>query len=349
MAIHCWQMIEPGRPLTLEKHEVQALEAGQVLVKVAGCGVCHTDLGFFYGGVKTRHALPLTLGHEISGTVIEAGPGTEKLLGCPVIVPAVLPCGECDACLARKGTICPRQIMPGNDLDGGFASHVVVPARFLCPLNGVSAQDLPDWSVVADAVSTPFQAVRRAQLQPGDFAVFVGVGGVGSFGVQIASDIAIVAALDIDDDRLHQISRYGAAFTLNVRTLEPRAVKTALQDFCRERQMPARSWIIFETSGTRAGQELAFSLLVPDATLMVVGFTMDKVNLRLSNLMALDARAIGTWGCAPELYPEVVQWVKNGKIRLTDFIERHPLSSVNDVLERAHRGEFKHRPVLVPE
>ena len=91
---------------------------------VAGCGICHTDLGFWCEGVPTRKPLPLTLGHEISGTVVEAGEGAQSWLGKTVIIPAVIPCGECAACKDGRGSICPTQIFPGCDVHGGFADHV---------------------------------------------------------------------------------------------------------------------------------------------------------------------------------------------------------------------------------
>ena len=110
------------------------LAADDVLIQVAGCGVCHTDIGFAYDGVPTRHGLPLILGHEISGRVVLAGEQAGEWLGRSVIVPAVIPCGACDACGCGHATICRKQFMPGNDGDGGFATHVRVPARGLCPV-----------------------------------------------------------------------------------------------------------------------------------------------------------------------------------------------------------------------
>ncbi len=134
-----WQMTAVGAPLERVEVELPAPTEGQALVRVAGCGVCHTDLGFYYDGVRTRSPLPLTLGHEISGVVESAGEGAEHLVGKAVVVPAVLPCGECDACKAGHGSICPGQIMPGNDDQGGFASHVVVPARGLAVVDDPAA------------------------------------------------------------------------------------------------------------------------------------------------------------------------------------------------------------------
>ena len=93
MRVTAWTVHAGGTPMVLEERDEQP-GPGEALVEVAGCGVCHTDLGFFYDGVPTRHGFPLTLGHEVSGTVVEAGAGAEDWLGRQVVVPAVTPCGE---------------------------------------------------------------------------------------------------------------------------------------------------------------------------------------------------------------------------------------------------------------
>ena len=84
------------------------------------------------------------------------------------------------------------------------------------------------------------------------------------------------------------------------------------------------------------------------ATLSVVGFTMDKVELRLSNLMAFDARALGNWGCPPEAYPAALDLVLDGKVQIQPFVEMHPLEDINRVFEAVHRREIKRRAVMVP-
>ncbi len=169
MRVVSWVVEQAGHPMVRQERD-EAPGPGEVLVKTAGCGVCHTDLGFFYDGVPTRHPFPLTLGHEISGHVVAAGKGAEDWMGAAVVVPAVIPCGECAACRAGRGQICPKQVFPGNDVHGGFGSHVRVPARGLCPVpNLQSAHDNPNGidlaalSVIADAVSTPYQAIHRAR------------------------------------------------------------------------------------------------------------------------------------------------------------------------------------------
>ena len=113
MKVRSWVVRAPGSPMALEERE-EVPGPGEVVVRVAGCGVCHTDLGFYYDGVPTRHGWPLTLGHEVSGTVVEAGEGAEGWLGRDVVVPAVLPCGICPACLAGKSGVCPVSGVRGS-------------------------------------------------------------------------------------------------------------------------------------------------------------------------------------------------------------------------------------------
>ncbi len=355
-----WEMVEPGRPLRFGSREVPQLSSEEVLIRVAGCGVCHTDLGFLHDGVRTRHALPLILGHEISGHVEDAGREHRSLVGRAVVVPAVLPCGTCALCRSGRPTICRAQIMPGNDCDGGFATRVILPGRFLCAVPGAGEDpDAPlgpggkltlrHLAVVADAVSTAFQAIKRSGLARGGLAVVVGLGGVGGFAAQLAADTgAAVVGLDVDSGRLERAPDLGARLALDPRAVSGKELRAQIAEFARSAGAPETGWTIFECSGTAAGQRTAFGLLGYGATLMVVGFTLEAVELRLSNLMAFDARALGNWGCAPELYPALLDKVLGGKIDVAAHTALRPLSEVAAVLEdvRAHRVDG--RIVLVP-
>jgi 6-hydroxycyclohex-1-ene-1-carbonyl-CoA dehydrogenase len=348
-----WMMTGAGKPIVPMEFEIGPLGPDEVLVEIAGCGVCHTDLGYYYDGVRTKHDLPLALGHEVSGHVIDTGTDALWFTDRAVIIPAVIPCGQCDACQRGKATICPNQKMPGNDIHGGFASHIIVPARGLCVVDehrlAAVGIDLADLSVIADAVTTPYQAVVQAGVTKGDLVIVNGVGGVGGYAVQIAAAFGgIVIAIDVNQEKLAAITGQGAALTLNAKQLTPRDLKAAIQAFAKEHGLRQSEWIIFECSGTRAGQEAAFGLLNHGATLAVVGFTMDKVEVRLSNLMAYHARAIGNWGCPPDLYPAALELVMNGRVKVTPFVEKHSLSEINQVFEAVHAGAIKRRAVLVP-
>lgn len=347
---HRWMMTAVDTPMQRENF-VAAPGAGEVVVAIAGCGVCHTDLSFLDDGVPVRHDLPLILGHEVSGRVVGLGAGaTASLLGRAVVVPAVIPCGGCDPCSNNRGSICRRQVFPGNDVHGGFATHLVVPAHGLCPVDpSVSDDDLRRLSVVADAVSTAYEAVRRSGLAPGDLAVFVGAGGVGSFGVQVArAQGARVLAIDVDPRRLALVAAHGAEWTLDATGLGPADVKARVRALTKGAAVSPAGWKIFETSGTPRGQETAFALLGPGAHLGVVGYHAGDVTVRLSNLMAFDARAEGVWGCPPARYPQVLDLVTSGRVSLAPFVEAFPLDQVNDVLQRLRDKTLERRPVLVP-
>jgi 6-hydroxycyclohex-1-ene-1-carbonyl-CoA dehydrogenase len=240
--------------------------------------------------------------------------------------------------------------MPGNDQDGGFATHVTVPARFLVPIPLVPAgHELFHLAVVADAVTTPYQALLRGKVGEHDSVVVIGVGGVGMFGVQIAAAMgADVLAVDVDEARLAQAKTHGARATVHTKGQEDDAARKAVQEEAKNAGFPRHGWKVFEMSGTAAGQRLAFSLVNHGGTLGVVGFTRDKIELRLSNLMALDADAFGSWGASPRHYPAVIDLIAQGKVQVKPFVTRYRLSEINAVLEMAHHGQLKTRPVLVP-
>lgn len=344
-----WQMRATDKPFERVECDLPQAGDGEVLVKVAGCGVCHTDLSFWHYGVQTKHAMPLTLGHEISGEVIA---GDASWIGKKVIIPAVLPCGDCELCRKGRSNVCRNQKMPGNDFHGGFASHIKVPSRFLCPVpdDVLKKYPLETLSVIADAISTPYQVIKKSELEAGDLAIVIGVGGVGIYGAQIAKIFgAKVVALDISDEKLQIARDNGIDATINIKGMDQKAVKDQLKTIVSDLKAPKVGWKIFEMSGTAAGQELAFSLVTFASTLSVVGFTMDKVNVRLSNLMAFDAKLIGTWGCKPELYPEVVQLITDGKLNLDRFVQTFPLSQINEIFKNTLEHKYTKRSVLIPD
>ncbi|MFI5150021.1 MAG: 6-hydroxycyclohex-1-ene-1-carbonyl-CoA dehydrogenase [Bacteroidia bacterium] len=347
--IYQWQMVETNKPFQLTESNAPELKTGEVLISIAGCGVCHTDLSFWHSGVKTKHVLPLTLGHEISGTVILGPP---EWLNKKVIVPAVLPCGECELCKKGRSNICRNQLMPGNDFHGGFASHIIVPHRFLCLVEEAVLKKYPleQLAVIADAISTPYQVIKKSELVKGDFAIVIGVGGVGIYGAQIAKIFgAKVLALDISDDKLGIAKQNGIDATLNIKGLDIKTIKDKVREISKDLGASKYGWKIFEMSGTTPGQDIAFNLITYASTLSIVGFTMDKLEVRLSNLMAFDAKLIGTWGCMPELYPEVVALVANDQLKIDRFAQTFHMSSINEVFMNTLNHQYTKRSILVPD
>jgi 6-hydroxycyclohex-1-ene-1-carbonyl-CoA dehydrogenase len=160
---------------------------------------------------------------------------------------------------------------------------------------------------------------------------------------------AHVVAIDVDPGRLEALSRFGAELTLRADAEGAKALKAAVREFSTACGVPTWRQKIFETSGTAAGQATAFSLLGPGGYLGVVGYTPQRVELKLSNLMAFHATAQGNWGCAPELYPQALDLVLSGKVRIAPFIEKRPLDSINETFDALHARRLTLRPVLVPE
>jgi 6-hydroxycyclohex-1-ene-1-carbonyl-CoA dehydrogenase len=357
-----WQMIQPTSfnketrettPGKLEKREISVpnLQPDEVLVEVAGCGVCHTDLGYFYDGVPTVFKPPLTLGHEISGTVVA---GDAAWMGKEVIIPAVMPCRKCELCKIGRGNRCLAQKMPGNSLGmyGGFSSHIPVPSIDLCEVRNRGSFPLSHLSVVADAATTPYQAAKKADLQPGDNVVVVGItGGVGQYMGQMAKALGARTVIGIarNQVKLERALKFGADYVISSKDKDANTVSKEFRTLCKDKVLPGTGWKIFEVSGSKAGQEIGLTLLSFTGKLIVVGFSMVKTEYAIGRLMAFDAEIIGTCGCPPEYYPIVLDMVLNGRINVESFVETRPMSSIAETFAEAHKAPPMKRIVLTPD
>jgi 6-hydroxycyclohex-1-ene-1-carbonyl-CoA dehydrogenase len=337
----------PKTPLVRRPLQIPDPGPTEAIVEVIGCGLCHTDLGYADGSVPTKKGTPIVLGHEAVGRVVAAGKNFESLVGNTVLVPAVLPCGECAFCKTGRGNACPNQKMPGNDIDGGFSTHFLVPAAPVIKIGPGFASNVAALSVVADAVSTAYQAILRANLAAGDVAIVIGAGGVGGFLVQIANALgARVLACDIIQERLNLIAQHGAEQTINLTNLDPKELRKQVRTFAKG--APTLKYKIFECSGSAPGQTTAYGLLERGATMLQVGYTPNRIEVRLSNLMAFDATIHGTWGCPPEVYPGVLRLIEEGKVKLDPFIGYGPMSKVNDYLADMAAHKLERRMVMDP-
>jgi 6-hydroxycyclohex-1-ene-1-carbonyl-CoA dehydrogenase len=358
-----WQMVQPTvfnretketTPGKLEMVEIPVpeLKEGEVLVEVAGCGVCHTDLGYFYDGVPTVSKPPLALGHEIAGTVIAGDPAW---VGKEVIVPAVMPCRKCILCKTGRGNRCLAQKMPGNSIGvyGGFASHIVVPSIDLCLVADKKGYALEQLAVVADAVTTPYQACKRADLQPGDNVIIIGAtGGVGVYMAQTVKALGAKTVIGIarNPEKLKRALDYGCDHIISTIDKTNKDVVGEWRGFCKSKGLDNTGWKIFEVTGAKAGQELALDLLSFVGKLILVGFGMAKSEYMFSKLMAFDAEVIGTWGCLPEYYPIVLDMVLNKKIVIDPFVEVRPMSTIAATFDEIHKaGSPAKRVSLKPD
>jgi 6-hydroxycyclohex-1-ene-1-carbonyl-CoA dehydrogenase len=148
-----------------------------------------------------------------------------------------------------------------------------------------------------------------------------------------------VVAIDIDEERLAQIGEYGAEWTLNSLDLSSKELRKKVRGIARDAKLPPYEWKIFETSGSKGGQETAFSMLTHGAVLAVVGYQPGEISVRFSNLMAFAARAEGTWGCLPELYPDVLDLVLQDKVKIEPFVEELPMKTSATLVPPGRRGD----------
>jgi 6-hydroxycyclohex-1-ene-1-carbonyl-CoA dehydrogenase len=349
--INTWQMVEPGK-LERVSIDVPEIKPGEVLVEIAGCGVCHTDLGYFFDGVPTVNKPPLTLGHEISGTVVA---GDEKWLGKEVIIPAVMPCNNCPICAAGRGNRCLAQKMPGNSMGiyGGFSSHIVVPAADLCLITDKKELPLSHFAVVADAVTSPYQAAMRAEVKPGDLTIVIGAtGGLGVYATQICAALGAKEVIGIarNPEKLKRALEFGATHIISSVNKSPKEIREEFRNYCKEKGVPGNyGWKIFEWTGTGDGQAIALELLSFIGKLVICGFGMQKNEYALSRLMAFDADILGSWGCLPKYYPEVLKMVLEGKINIEPFVETRPMSQIKQAFDEAHATSLMKRIVLTPD
>jgi 6-hydroxycyclohex-1-ene-1-carbonyl-CoA dehydrogenase len=244
--------------------------------------------------------------------------------------------------------------MPGNSLGpyGGFSSHIPVPSIDLCEAKNRGDIPLAHLAVVADAATTPYQAAKRADLQPNDNVVVVGItGGVGQYMGQTVKALGANTVVGIarNQAKLDRALKYGTDIVINSTDKDARAVSKEFKGLCKENGLPSFGWKIFEVTGAGGGQEIALSLLSFVGKLIVVGYGLAKAEYMFGKLMAYDADIIGTWGCLPEYYPIVLDMVVKNKINIDAFVQTRPMSTIVETFDEAHKVSPDKRIVLTPD
>jgi 6-hydroxycyclohex-1-ene-1-carbonyl-CoA dehydrogenase len=332
----------PGQKLKMEDVPVPEPADGQVLIKIAACGVCHTDLHYIDHGVPTFKKPPLILGHEASGTVSGIGKGVTNLKeGDRVLVPAVLSCGTCSNCRIGRENICEHGVMFGNNVDGAYAEYMVAPAKdiFLFP----DTIPLEEGSIIADAVTTPFHAVvNRGEVKAGDRVAVFGCGGVGLNLVQIANAVgATVVAVDILDQKLKWAGELGAAVTINAEKEEK--IEKAIR-----KATGGGADVAFEAVGIPDVMKRAFGSLRTGGRLVVVGYSDKNMELNAGRMMFREMEVRGSLGCRPVDYPRVIALASEGRIKIKELVtKRFPLEDIEKAFELLRKGEGI-RSIVIP-
>ena len=334
-----------GRPPQLEDVRKPSPGPGQVLIRIGGAGVCHSDLHVMEEDLGFTP--PFTLGHENAGWIAELGEGVAGFTeGDAVAVYGPWGCGRCHACQQSMENYCENWAQVdgfggGLGLDGGMADYMLVPsARLLVPLGNLSpAKAAP----LSDAALTPYHAIKRAlpQLHAGTTVVVIGVGGLGHMAIQllrVLTPVRIVAA-DVDDSKLEHAKALGADATVNNRHAEEAAEKI--------QQMigPRGAGLVLDCVGVGPTMDLGAKLLGRNSVWTIVGLGGGHHDFHHGSTPYGTSMSIPYWGSRTELM-EVIAMAQDGRIHAetTTF----PLAEAADVYTRLKAGEITGRAVLVP-
>jgi propanol-preferring alcohol dehydrogenase len=325
-----------GAPLVIEEVAVPRPERGQILVKVAACGVCHTDLHAAHGDWPVKPNPPFIPGHEGVGTVAAVGAGVTHVkegdrVGVPWLYSA---CGHCVHCLGGWETLCESQQNTGYSINGSFADYVIADPDYVGHLPAGS--DFAEIAPVLCAGVTVYKGLKVTDTKPGDWVAISGIGGLGHMAVQYAVAMGLnVVAVDVDEAKLRLAERLGAALTVNARETDPAA-------FVRKSIGGAQGVLVTAVSTrafaqamgmTRRGGTIALNGLPPgDFPLPIFDTVLNGITVRGSIVgTRLDLQ-------------EALDFAALGKVRA--IYETASLESVNAVFDRMRAGTIEGRIVL---
>ncbi|ROO24954.1 alcohol dehydrogenase [Salinisphaera orenii MK-B5] len=349
---------DQSRPLTIETFELGGPQAGEVLLKVHAAGLCHSDLSTIDG--NRPRPVPMVLGHEAAGEIVEVGPGvTDFAVGDHVVCSFVPSCGHCAYCADGRAALCTpgaeannagtllsgsrRLSEDGRDVHhhlgiSGFAEYAVVARESLVKVDPTLDYDIA--AVFGCAVLTGVGAlIHTAGLRLGQTVLVVGLGGVGLSGVlgAIAGGAAQVIAADIDDDKLGQARALGATATVNTRD------DTALEQI---RDLTGGGVdIAAEFAGAQAALEFAYAATAKGGTTVTAGLQHPDARMQLPalQLVAQERTLMGSYlgGHVPRLdIPEYIALYQAGRLPVDRLLtHRLSLDEINTGFERLAAGE----------
>jgi succinate semialdehyde reductase (NADPH) len=359
-----------GSPMTVEEIPTPEPRAGEVMIKVEACGVCHTDLHVIKEEV--RFPTPCVLGHEVSGTVVAHGSGlsatdSERLaVGQKVVGAFIMPCGTCYYCVRGQDGLCETFFvvnrLGGKLYDGdtrlrrpdgspvwmysmgGLAEYAVIPVSGVAPL----PDDLPfDASAILGcAVFTAYGAVRRgANLQAGESAAIVATGGVGSNVIQLARAFGAnpVIAIDVRDDKLDAALGLGATHAIN-------STKEDVGARIRELTGGRGVDVAFEALGRPETFAQASSIVRAGGRAVMIGIAPAGATapVEITPLVRRGVSIIGSYGASTRAdLPAVIALARNGAVDVSRSVtRRYTLEQAPEAYDALNRGEIVGRAIV---
>lgn len=355
------------RGLEVQEIRTPHPKAGEVLVKVSACGLCHSDLHVIGGAIA--FPLPAVLGHEVAGEIVEVGPGNEHFklaVGQRIAGAFLMPCGQCEACSEGRDDLCgpffdlnrlQGKLYDGTtrlaDLDGtpiamysmgGLAEYCVIPSTSVTPVP--DSIDPVAGAILGCAAMTAFGAVRRgADLHHGESVAVVATGGVGSNIIQISKAFGArqIVAIDVDDDKLAAARELGATDTVNSMNQD---VHDAVFALTGGRGVD----VAFEALGRPQTWNSALAALKDGGRMVPIGLGagVQTAEVEINRTVRRSQSIIGSYGARTRQdLPEVVRMAAAGQIRYTDIVTRHfSLDQVAEGYDLLRRGQIQGRGVV---
>jgi propanol-preferring alcohol dehydrogenase len=326
-----------SEPLRIEEIAVPKPGPGDILVKLAATGVCHTDLHAARGDWAVKPALPLVPGHEGTGHVVAVGEGVTHVkegdaVGVPWLHDA---CGQCEYCLTGWETLCPSQHNTGYSVNGTYAEYVLAKADYVGHLP--AGADLEQIAPILCAGLTTYKGLKETEAKAGEWVAISGIGGLGHVAVQYAKAMGFnVAALDIDETKLALAKSLGADLTVDCRDAD------AVKGLVKQTGGGAHGVLVTAVSTAAFGQ--AIGIVRRKGTVVLNGlppgdFPTPVLPVVLKRI-TLRGSIVGT----REDLAEALAFAANGRVAAQVAVE--PLEAVNDVFERMERGAINGRIVL---
>jgi propanol-preferring alcohol dehydrogenase len=338
------RLVQPGQPL--EMFDMPTPEVGNqdVLVNVKAAGICHSD-AHYRAGKSPVDPLPLTLGHEVSGTVEQIGSSVSNVkVGNRVCIHYMVTCGKCFYCIQGNEQFCVSGKMIGKYRDGGYAEYMSVPERSVFQL----PDDIPfdQGAIMMCSSATSLHALRKSRLVAGETVAVFGVGGLGISAVQLARAMGAIKvfAVDINPKKLKFAERFDA-IPIDARDLDP-------IDIIKRQTNGNGVDVAVELIGDPITMEQAFRSLSIFGRVVIAGITEKSFTISpYYDLINRETEIIGVSDHLAQEIPGLISWVQNGKLNLVDVITksiRLDEVEINQVLDDIDTFSDQVRVVINP-
>jgi len=329
-----------AEPLRIEETPTPTPGSGEVLIKVAACGVCHSDLHLAMGEwdmLKPITKLPLILGHEVAGVIAAVGADVSDLkagdrVGAPWLH---WTCGECEFCLMGRETLCSKQQVTGCTVDGGFAEFIKAKASHVAKLpDNLSFEEA---APLLCAGLTVHSALKKSDAQAGQKVAIFGVGGLGHLAIQLAkAKGAEVVAVDVADDKLELARECGADIAVNAATTQAhREIKKITG---------GGAHVVMVTSGSRSAYDVALRSIRKAGTLAIVGMAPEPVPLSTVAMVSGEYRIVASAVGSRRDLKEVLDLASQGRVRCKT--QNRLLEEIESVFDEMRSGKVMGRVVL---